>query len=124
MNIELIFVFGIFMILILCIMCSGQHQKISLNDTDDTDVGYSRKKTNTNTTHKVSKDKTQIKIVSCGCSVVTWHPGVIEHKMKCPIFRERNPGLSVKDFLAYEGFPIDNDREWPAVDPKVVPEKE
>lgn len=51
---------------------------------------------------------------SCGCpDLVTWHPGQIEHMKKCPIFRKLNPNLTMKQFLNYEGFPINKDQEWP-----------
>ncbi len=52
--------------------------------------------------------------ISCQCpELATWHPGRVQHKMTCPIFRKLNPNLTVKQFLKYEGFPIDDDEEWP-----------
>jgi hypothetical protein len=49
---------------------------------------------------------------------MTSHPGQIEHKLTCPIFRKLNPDLTVRDFMTNEGFPTKTDSPWPPVKEK------
>lgn len=61
-----------------------------------------------------TKEPLMLDITSCGCpELATSHPGRIQHKMTCSVFRSLNPGLTVKKFLEHEGFPTDKDSEWP-----------
>nr|WQM86810.1 hypothetical protein [Marseillevirus cajuinensis] len=60
------------------------------------------------------KNKEPFQVVSCGCpELATSHPGRVEHKMRCSVFRSLNPELTMKKFLEFEGFPTDKDIEWP-----------
>jgi hypothetical protein len=64
-------------------------------------------------TNPTINDKT---IISCDCKELqTWHPGQVQHKMSCPIFRKRNPNLTFGEFMEKEGFdfPGVNDANWP-----------
>jgi hypothetical protein len=63
--------------------------------------------------------------ISCGCKLETSHPGCIEHKSKCPIYRRLNPRLTYNQFKAHEwGYRYLLDAElvgsieepWPPVD--------
>jgi hypothetical protein len=52
--------------------------------------------------------------ISCGCyELQTSHPGRVQHKLRCPIFRKLNPNLTIQQFLKFEGFPSDQYENWP-----------
>jgi len=43
--------------------------------------------------------------VSCECpELMTWHPGRVEHKMKCTKFWSLNPNRTKDELLQDEGF--------------------
>jgi len=55
----------------------------------------------------MGKTEKEIKIISCGCEELqTWHPGQVDHKLKCPIFKSLNPTITKEELLKYEGFAV------------------
>ena len=43
---------------------------------------------------------------SCKCpELATWHPGRVEHKLKCKKFWSLNPGRTKKELVTVEGLP-------------------
>ncbi|SNW62333.1 Hypothetical protein ORPV_429 [Orpheovirus IHUMI-LCC2] len=66
-----------------------------------------------NINNSVRSDNDDI-VKSCGCAELqTDHMGRIQHKLYCPIFRELNKDLLLKDFMEYEGFPMKENVDWP-----------
>lgn len=126
---NLISLVCVFVIVVLCFVSSNtSFQKAPLRYVEDM-----KNTTNTENTKNTKIEDTKIEdtenestkqsIKYCDCKLVTWHPGLIEHRMVCPVFRERNPNLSVKQFMKTEGFEIKEEKEWPPIDPNVIPEK-
>jgi hypothetical protein len=106
-------------LLLICSISAQPIRKAPLRYVDDIPENISDdKKSNqeTNTSQNASK----ITVIDCDCKLETSHPNVIEHKTKCPVFRERNPGLDLNDFFIHEGFSIKTDGKWPLVDPDVL----
>ena len=56
--------------------------------------------------HDNSNIKNNKKIISCECPELqqTWHPGRVEHKLKCEKFKKLNPTLTKEELLKHEGF--------------------
>jgi hypothetical protein len=78
---------------------------------------------NENLNEDFQDNESKKRIVSCECEeLATWHPGCVQHKMSCPIFRERNPGLTFGEFVKDEGFgyPGSGNADWP---PLVMPKE-
>ena len=61
------------------------------------------RKQHDNSNIKNNKNK---KIISCECPELqqTWHPGRVEHKLKCEKFKKLNPTLTKEELLKHEGF--------------------
>lgn len=61
----------------------------------------------------------------CPClDAVMGHMTRIQHKIRCPVFRELNPRLTIQEFFEQEGFPgeVQSHTPWPPIEkdsPKV-----
>jgi|WetSurMetagenome_2_1015567.scaffolds.fasta_scaffold845212_2 hypothetical protein len=110
----------LFCIIVICVVCfifSKRIEKNPIKYAEDTGV------TSTSTTKKVndfsgnndydSGLNPQYKIIKCDCVLETDHQGMIEHNLQCPIFRSRNPGLKLYQYMDSEGLSIQETTDWP-----------